>query len=169
MFGQPLVIIQLGALVPIPLQNEDDGEGSQVGEQVGKHVEQGGPHAVFAAHSGSHGNHDITGVGNARIGQHSLDVVLDDGHHVADDHCQGGQGSHGRHPNIAHIGQGHDEDTQHGGKSGHLSSHRHKRSNDGGRTLVNVGRPHVEGGGGYFEAKSDQQEGDTTEENGIGR
>ncbi len=77
---------------------------------------------------------------------------------VAEDHGQRGE----RPEDAGHIGgeggEGSGKHTQQGGKPGDLGAGRHEGRHRGGRALVDIRRPHVEGNRGDLEAKSHQDE-----------
>ena len=65
-----------------------------------------------------------------------------------------------RTPVVTLERQGDHEHPQHGGERGRLADRGHERGDVVRRTLVDVGRPHVERHGRHLEAESDDQQGD---------
>ncbi len=116
----------------------------------------------FADHGslakGHQGHEQITGVGDAGIGQQALDVVLSQGHHVAYHHRESGQAPQDGGQAGGQAGEGGDEHAQQGGEAGGLGPHGHEAGHRGGRALVDVGGPHVEGHRRHLEAEADQEQ-----------
>ncbi len=106
-----------------------------------------------------HGHQNVAGVGDGAVGQHALDVRLLERGEVADDHGgeradpddglpAGGDGAEGGH-----------EDAQQNREGGGFGAYGEECGNGGGRALIDVGSPDLEGGGGNLEAESDEHEG----------
>ena len=67
-------------------EQDDAGEGAQIHEQVGRHVEHHRGEAVFgAAHQADH--HEA-GLADGAVGQHPFHRGLGQGHHVAQHHAE---------------------------------------------------------------------------------
>ena len=100
----------------------------------------------------------VPGVGHRREGQHALDVRLGERAQVPDHHGEDGQDGHrGRHW-AARRWQGLQEHAQQRAEGGRLDPRGHQSGHRGGRALVDVRRPHVEGHAGHLEAEPYEQE-----------
>ena len=166
--AQALEIVDALEALALAGEHGDGGEGAHIHEGVGRQVEHGGGGAGFAARGERH--QDVAGVRDGTVGQHALDVGLQQRGEIADAH--GGQraGPHQRLPAVADGLEGGDENAQEDGEGGGFRSGGEERGDGGGRALVDVGRPDLEGRGGDFEGESDEhQGGGHGQENGVGR
>ena len=78
----------------------DDGEGADVHGGVGGGVEAGGGDAV--EREGGEGDEQVAGVGDAGVGEHALDVALEQRAEVADGHRERGEDPHEDGPAVLH-------------------------------------------------------------------
>jgi len=144
----------------------DDGEGADVHGGVSSGVEAGSGDAV--EREGGEGDEEVTGVGDAGVGKHALDVALEQGTEITDGHREGGQAPHEDRPAVLVGGEGGEGDAEQDGEGGRLGRGGHE-SDDGCRgSLVDVGRPDVEGSGGNLEAEAYDDEGEGGEGKGRG-
>ena len=79
----------------------DDGEGADVHGGVGGGVEAGGGDAVGG--EGGEGDEQVAGVGDGGVGEHALDVALEQGAEVADGHGEGGEDPEEDGPAVLHA------------------------------------------------------------------
>ena len=105
-------------------------------------------------------------MGDRGVGEHPLDVVLRQGHQVAERHRQRGQDEDHDHPFLAKRKERLRKDTQHHRERPHLRAHGQVARHGRGRALVGVGRPVVERDGGHLERDARRQEGQTHREPG---
>ncbi len=100
----------------------------------------------------------VPGMGDARIGEHPLDVRLHDADDRAQDHRQASDDrQHGDPLGLQRL-EGREEDAHEGRERGGLHCRRHEGGDDRGRPLVGIGRPHVERHGGYLEREANRQQ-----------
>ena len=131
------------ALLRAAAHHREHAEGAQVHDRVDRQVEEHGRGARRAARR--HRHQDVAGVRDARVGQHALEVVLEQRGHVAHRHGQhrhaptapatqsAGTSPSARRPTRSSAA-----------KAGGLRPRRHEGGHRRGRALVGVGRPHVE-------------------------
>ena len=136
-------------MTPGPLlQRGDDGERSQVHERVGDAVEQQRLDPVIAAERvtgpGRQADEHVAGVRDGAVRQHPLDVVLGQGHQVAERHRQRREDDHHGHPLVRQRAEGLDEEAQDEREGADLGADRQVAGDRGRRSLVRVGRPVVE-------------------------
>ena len=127
-------------------------EHGQVHQAVGGQVEDQGVEAGLAEDHDP-GKH-VAGLGDARVAHQPLQRVLAEGADVADrdrDHRERGEGGV---PVAGDLGEGDLEQAGEGDEGGRLGRHRHEGGDRGGRALVDVGRPLVEGGERDLEGKA---------------
>ncbi len=97
-------------------------------------------------------------MGDAGIGQHPLDVGLDQGHNVAQHQCGDAEHQEDRGPVGLKPAQSFGENAEKSAETGGLRGHGHE-GRDGCRSaLVDVRRPHVKRDDGEFEGESDRQQ-----------
>ena len=122
--------------------HDDDGEDAEVHEDVDQQVQHDAGDAVWP--SGDQAEQYESGVRDAGIGQHALDVGLHEGDETAKRHGQHRDHGDDNDPDIRRRGHGVEEDAQQDGEGGGLRPHRHE-GGDGRRCpLVDVRHPHVE-------------------------
>src|ERR1019366_6503459 len=155
--AQALEIVD--ALVALALAGEhgDGGEGSHIHERVPSQVEHGGGGAGLAARG--EGHQDVAGVRDGTVGQHALDVGLQEPGEIADAHGRQRAGPHQRLPAIADGFEGGGKDAQEDGEGGGFRPGGEERGNGGRRALVDIGRPDLEGRGGDLEGEPDEHQG----------
>ena len=152
-------------LVPSPafvLQQDHDGEGSQVHRRVGDEVENGA--GAPGVPSRDEPDQHIARMSDAGIGQHSLHVRLGDGRDIPHRHCE--RGDHREeHVPVAVDGTERDEErAQEGGERRGLGPCGHEGGNGCGRPFVHVGGPHVERHESHLEGEPDQDHGHAGQE-----
>ena len=99
-------------------------------------------------------------MGDAGVGEHALDVALEERAEVADGHGERGEDPDQHGPAVLHGREAGEGDAQQDGEGGGLGGGRHEADDGGGRALVDVGGPDVEGGGGDLEAEADEDHGE---------
>jgi len=97
-------------------------------------------------------------VGDGRVGQHALDVLLAKRGEIADGHGEYGDDPQQRRPDRAEVGEhlvDHAEEQSKGGGFGRGREQGHDRR---GRAFVDIWRPDMEGRCGNLEENADQHE-----------
>ncbi len=107
-------------------------------------------------------------MGNGRVGEHALEAPLAERGDVAHGHGEHRQYGQHRAPVVVELGQRLQEYPAEHGKAGGLGSHGHERGDDGGRALVHVRGPQVEGGGRHLEAEAGNEQGQGGEQGRVG-
>ena len=113
------------------------------------------------------GGQQIAGMGDGRIGQHALHVLLAKGGEVADGHGEDGDDPEQRRPERTQIGEHFVDDAQKQCEGGGFGRGGKQRNNGRRRAFVDVGRPDVEGRGGDFEENADQHERQRGDDQGL--
>ena len=146
------------ALLRLVRHADHDGERADVHERVHEQVEE---HARRGSRIGrSQGQEEIPPVGDARVGQHPLHVGLHQRNEIRRDHGDRGKPPQDGEPGGVRVVEGDQEDTRKGYEGGCLYRCRHERGHRRRRTLVDVGRPHVEGHRRDLEREANHQERD---------
>ena len=89
--AEPGVVGDLLVRLAAPADGDDDGEGAERHHRVDQQRNSTAAPPCFAA--GDHADQQVAGVGDARVGEHALDVALHQCGEVADGHAQ-----HREHP-----------------------------------------------------------------------
>ena len=113
------------------------------------------------------GGEQIAGVGDGRVGQHALHVLLAKGGEVADGHGEDGDDPEQRRPERVEIGEHLVDDAQEQREGGGFGRGGEQRDDGRGRAFVDVGRPDVEGRGGDFEENADEHERQRGDDQGL--
>ena len=92
------------------------------------------------------------------IGQHPLQVGLGHGHDVADAQRQHRQDDQHLLPQARHLDHGLTQQPEQQRECRQLGTGRHEQRGHGGRTVVDVGHPHVERNGPQLEGQASHQE-----------
>ena len=92
------------------------------------------------------------------VGEHSFDVGLGDGQHAPRDHRDRRQPPHEGAPVGGQAAEGDVEHAEERRERGHFRSRRHEGGDAGGRSLVRVGGPHVEGHRRHLEGEPRAEE-----------
>ena len=145
----------------------DDGEGAEFHQRVAEEIEEdrgvGGRSAgvgvALEIGDRGEGDQDVAGVSDGAVGQHALDVGLDERAEVADEHREDGENPECPEPEMSGGGNG-GEDAQQQREGGRFGAGGEQRGDRSGSAFVDVGRPELEGGGGDFEAEADQDQGE---------
>ncbi len=99
-------------------------------------------------------------MGDGAVAEEADDVGLAEGDEVADRHRQGGQDPDGRAPDVAQLGERQEAHRQQPHEPRRLGAHRQVGGHRGGRPLVGVGGPEVEGHGRHLEGEAPQHQQD---------
>jgi len=110
---------------------------------------------------------EIARVRDARVGQHTLQIVLYDGHQVADHDAEERKGPEDAPNHIRQVGHGREDEAQHDHGRRHLHAHGHEGSHRRGRTLVDVRRPLVEGSQRQLEGEAHEDQGQARHREGV--
>ena len=149
------------------LERGHDGERTEIHEGVGGHVEEEALEPLeLAAGVCREADHHVAGVGDRGVRQHPLDVVLGDGHEVAERHRQRREDEDHDDPLVLERGQGLGEDPQDEGERADLGPDGEVAGDRRGRALVGVGCPVVEGHGRDLEGDAGRQQGEAHREAG---
>ena len=134
----------------------DDAEGGEVGEHVDEHVVYESGHTE--GRSADDAQHDVPGLGDGGVGEEAFEVLLAYGEEV-------GQGDGGDDdpvedglPFVHERGEDFVEDGHEDERGGAFGDDGEVGGDAGGGSLVDVGRPLVEGDEGEFEAQSHEEE-----------
>ena len=100
----------------------------------------------------------IAGVGDGRVGQHALDVLLAERGEIADGHGEDGNDPEQRRPDGAEIGEHLIDHAEKQSEGGGFGRGREQGDDRRGRAFVDVGRPDVERRCGNLEENADQHE-----------
>ena len=135
-------------------EQDDAGEGPQIHEQIGRHVEHHCGEAVFGA--ADHSDHHESGLANRAVGQHPFHRCLCQSHHVAQGHAQHGQDCEEQLPLAIEGTETAHQNSQCQRKPCGFGSHRQKGNDRSRRSFVNVWSPLVEGNSCNLEGDSRQ-------------
>ena len=102
------------------------------------------PVELFCAVAGDQAQQHVADVGDGRVGQQPLQVVLRDGRQVAAGHGGDGDEDQQRHVHRAQRIEPEEEDAQQHRPARGLHRNRHESGDAGGRAFVGVGRPLME-------------------------
>ena len=164
--AQVVVAVEVLALAA---HHRDHREGAEVGERVGGEVVEGALDTERDADADRHADQDVAGLGDARVGEHPLDAVLRQGGEVADDHGEDGDRDHHRAPAAVVGGEGVVEEADDDDERRHLGGDAHEGGHRGRRSLVDVGRPGVEGRRADLEGEADEHEDDPADQQRVDR
>src|SRR6266436_8791928 len=102
-----------------------------------------------------------------RISEHSFDIVLHDGYHVADAHREGGHDGERAQPALVSVTacarhrsrdrKSKNEDAHERGEAGSLWTGSHEGSDRSGCAFINIGCPDVKRSRGDLETETHQQ------------
>ncbi len=112
---------------------------------------------IAEPHAGECGK-QIAGVGDGRVGQHALDVLLAERGKIADRHGEDGDDPEQWRPDGAEMGEHLVDHAEEQSKGGSFGRGREQGDDGRGRAFVDVGRPDVERRGGNLEENADQHE-----------
>ncbi len=146
----------VGNAIAAGSQREQDhaGEGPQIHEQVGRHVEHHRGEAFFGA--ADQADHHEARLADGAVGQHPLHGCLRQGHNVAQGHAEHGQHCEQQLPLGLEAFKAAHQQAQSQGETSGLGAHREKGHHRCGGTLIDIGGPLVEGHGGDFEGHRGQ-------------
>ena len=82
------------------------------------------PQRLARLAGGDEAEHEVAGVGDARVGEHALEVALRQGEHVADHHREHGEDRHGVRPRLPLQAGGGDEQLGEAGERRRLDARR---------------------------------------------
>lgn len=129
-------------LAALRLDGGQHGESADVRKGVEREVEEQRLHARRIRRDDA--DEHVADLRDGRICEHALHVVLHDRHDVAADHRDGGENGQKREPHAAQRREYRQDEAQEHGESRRLRPHGEERGDRRGRSLVDVGRPHVE-------------------------
>ena len=109
---------------------------------------------------GGEGDEQVAGVGDAGVGEHALDVALEERAEVADGHGERGEDPDQDGPAVLHGREAGEGDAEQDGEGGGFGGGGHEADDRGGCALVDVGGPDVERSGGDLEAEADEHHGE---------
>ncbi len=155
------------ALAGLALARHDRREGGHVHHQVDDQVQHRGLHAELRGDDDA-GQH-VARLGDRGVGEHPLQRGLAERADVADeDRDRRQRGERGRPARVG-FDQGDVEEAQEGAERCDLGGHRHEGRHRRGGSLVDVGRPLVEGRDRGLEAQPGHAQGDAGQRQHVGR
>ena len=110
-------------------EEDDAGEGPQVHEQVGRHVQNHGRETVLGA--ADHADHHEAGLADRAVGQHALHRGLGESNNVAQGHAQHRQNGEQQFPLIVKGTKATHQDAKGQGESGRFGTHGKERHHRG--------------------------------------
>src|ERR1039458_9612634 len=155
--AQALEIVNALEALALAGEHGDGGEGSHIHERVPSQVEHGGGGAGLAARG--EGHQDVAGVRDGTVGQHALDVGLQQRGEIADAHGCQRAAPYQRLPADADGFEGGGENAQEDGECGGFRAGGEKCGDGRRRALVDVGGPDLEGRGGDLEGETNEHQG----------
>ena len=144
--------VHVQALPVFARQNHDRRESADVHEKIDCEIE-----CETRPVAGHDGQEDRAGMGNARISEEPLDVLLSQSRKASRDHRQDCDGSEGRSDGHG-AGRRWSRQLQENGEAGRFGHDRQEGRDGRGRAFVDVGRPHMERDESNLEREPDDHE-----------
>ena len=154
--GVEAVVVGQGHLARALHDDVDHREDAEVGEEVDQHVVDQGGHTHRRA--GNDAQHDVACLRDAGEGHQALQVLLAQGEEVGQRDGQDDDPVEDGLPFCHHRGEHFDEDNQQHEGGGAFGDDAQVGRHGAGGSLVDVGRPQVEGHQGDLEAHAGEEE-----------